>query len=37
MSRSQGMVFALRKERAKVKELEARIVELEQQIQEMTA
>ena len=30
------MVFALRRERAKVKELEARIVELEQQIQEMT-
>ena len=44
MSRAQGMVFALRKERAKVKELQialeksaSRILELEQQIQEMTA
>lgn len=42
MSRAQGMVFALRKERAKVKELQialeksaSRILELEQQIQEM--
>lgn len=35
MSRASGMVFALRKERARVKELEAYIAELEQQIEEL--
>ena len=35
MSRAAGMAVALRRERARVKELETRIEELEQQIQEM--